>query len=523
MLSTLTNKDKNDIQELLAGALDIDTLEEIFSLNSTLLGFQDELLNYTGAKKHKRLVELCLHMLGDSLLRNELIRNSFSIYKNIPSLKKWRPGSKSAVNFCKALNISTRYAGLLSKDDTRPFLSYVPTTSKLILADYQKEVLENCLESLKNSNTMLSLPTGGGKTYVATNLLHKFHINLKRDVTSIWIAHTEELCDQAARTIYDTWSDSNEKEPLIVLRAWGRQLKKLTDGELYEEIVLADHQRISHKVIVTTPHTAKKLLEDEKNKLNVFRINNLKLIIIDEAHRAAAQSYKDVLKYSSKISDTQIPVLGLSATPVRETYSSHKYKGTEELAKLFNNLVEPYQTLGKNNSPTEALQERGFLSKLNTHKIQPSIKTPKELSKHIYEILKDKNTKNSILFTPDISSSKVMATYLNEIGLSCEHVSSQSPEYERQLIIKNMREHKIDVLCNCEILTTGFDAPHIENIFLARNTNSPVLYKQIIGRGLRGPKFGGTETCNLYLCGISLPFEADPNTSDFARSVWNIN
>jgi superfamily II DNA or RNA helicase len=45
------------------------------------------------------------------------------------------------------------------------------------------------------------------------------------------------------------------------------------------------------------------------------------------------------------------------------------------------------------------------------------------------------------------------------------------------------------------VLTTGFDAPKVQAIVIARPTVSPVLYEQMIGRGMRGPRFGGTERC----------------------------
>ena len=50
---------------------------------------------------------------------------------------------------------------------------------------------------------------------------------------------------------------------------------------------------------------------------------------------------------------------------------------------------------------------------------------------------------------------------------------------------------------NVGTLTTGFDAPIVRRVIMARPTTSPVLFEQMIGRGLRGPKFGGTEKCTV--------------------------
>ena len=53
------------------------------------------------------------------------------------------------------------------------------------------------------------------------------------------------------------------------------------------------------------------------------------------------------------------------------------------------------------------------------------------------------------------------------------------------------------VICNFEILSTGFDDPKTDVVFISRPTFSIVLYAQMIGRGLRGPAIGGSESCKI--------------------------
>jgi superfamily II DNA or RNA helicase len=50
------------------------------------------------------------------------------------------------------------------------------------------------------------------------------------------------------------------------------------------------------------------------------------------------------------------------------------------------------------------------------------------------------------------------------------------------------------------VLTTGFDAPKVSHVVMARPTVSQVLYEQMVGRGLRGRVFGGTDTCVILDC-----------------------
>ena len=60
-----------------------------------------------------------------------------------------------------------------------------------------------------------------------------------------------------------------------------------------------------------------------------------------------------------------------------------------------------------------------------------------------------------------------------------------------------MRENKIDAIFNYGVLSTGFDAPNIKTVVIARPTTSIVLYSQMIGRGIRGTLVGGTGECRV--------------------------
>jgi DNA repair protein RadD len=76
-------------------------------------------------------------------------------------------------------------------------------------------------------------------------------------------------------------------------------------------------------------------------------------------------------------------------------------------------------------------------------------------------------------------------------------LSADTPLTVRRALIRDFKEGRIEFLCNYGVLTTGFDAPKTQCIALCRPTTSDVLYEQIIGRGLRGPTFGGTADCTI--------------------------
>ena len=69
--------------------------------------------------------------------------------------------------------------------------------------------------------------------------------------------------------------------------------------------------------------------------------------------------------------------------------------------------------------------------------------------------------------------------------------------YARRKAIDDFKSGKVNFIINYEILTTGFDSTKIECVFITRPTKSVILYSQMIGRGLRGPKMGGKSECLL--------------------------
>ena len=200
--------------------------------------------------------------------------------------------------------------------------------------------------------------------------------------------------------------------------------------------------------------------------------------------------------------------------------------GTKSLKELFGKLLIPSKTLGSN--PKKELQKRGYLSLPKTVNID--IKTPirldennnqglseriidKDLQKKadnqkrresILEFIKKNKTSSLILrfynFSPSARDAQEFSLMLRKAGYSSGCITGETNSKTRRRIIDDFSSGKIQFVCNCEILTTGFDEPKIDHVIMARPTISQVLYEQMIGRGLRGEKFGGTKTCTFFVC-----------------------
>ena len=128
-----------------------------------------------------------------------------------------------------------------------------------------------------------------------------------------------------------------------------------------------------------------------------------------------------------------------------------------------------------------------------------------ETGKREIEIIRElirRGSESIIVFTNDVEEARTLSAILrldSEKPIRSEYIEATTPFSTRRNIVSDFRNGEIDVLFNYGILTTGFDAPGIDTVVVFRRAldESSSLFAQMIGRGLRGPKFGGTETCQV--------------------------
>jgi superfamily II DNA or RNA helicase len=270
-------------------------------------------------------------------------------------------------------------------------------------------------------------------------------------------------------------------------------------------------------------------------------------MIIDEAHRAAAPTYRMIM---ARIESRKVPILGLTATPFRDTNSvDGGIAGARDLRQIFHELIEANGTLGP--SPRETLQDRKVLARPVVETIQTSIRLHPpsivdrdnlteadiERTDEALGIQSDRperrfailsrilpvcrNTMNRVLyFGPRVVDAEAMAFLLRQEGIPAAVVSGSTRDATRRRAIEDFRSGAIRVLCSCEILTTGFNVPQVTHVVMARPTVSLVLYEQMVGRGLRGPRFGGTDECVIIDCDDNYKGERPPLGYEMFREVW---
>jgi len=102
-----------------------------------------------------------------------------------------------------------------------------------------------------------------------------------------------------------------------------------------------------------------------------------------------------------------------------------------------------------------------------------------------------------LLFANSVAHAQYLAARLHLAGCPAAAVSGQTDRLARQHFTRRFRAGDLRVICNHSVLTTGFDAPKADMILISRPVFSPVLYMQMVGRGLRGPANGGTDHCEI--------------------------
>ncbi|MHC4538836.1 MAG: DEAD/DEAH box helicase [Planctomycetota bacterium] len=489
---------------------------------------------------------------GIDVLANKEIRQAVAKACNTTFPGKWHPGKNAAIEFVQKTSFPSELAGIpaIERPPDYEYLEGKVTLGEL--RPFQQEVKVELRRTLDTcGKSLVTLPTGAGKTRVAVDCIRDWLTERHGEVSSptpraavLWLAHTEELCEQAYTCFKEVWEASAHVCPLLVVRFWGRYTNEM-----------AHHRdtlrQITNKpsVLVSTPQRVVNLLKEDGAIVQDLK-GSLSLLVIDEAHRAAAQSYKKILSALASVMDP-VATVGLTATPFRmEYFYEDPYEGTKDLCDVFDRrLIEPKQTLGDN--PRQRLQEmrilaspvfqtihtptivkvpsvpdEGSISDEETFRIDRILALKVDKSARRLAVLKDilpiaRDPDNSILyFGPSVRDAECMTYLLRRHHVPAEVVHGGTRHATRRQIINEFKAKSIRVLCNCEVLTTGFDAPVVTHLVIARPTISCVLYEQMIGRGLRGPEFGGTEECIILNCEDHFRGDRLHLGYDTFRKVW---
>ncbi len=342
------------------------------------------------------------------------------------------------------------------------------------LRPYQQEAVDATLNHFRKSDesAVIVLPTGAGKSLVIAELARL----ARRKI--LVLTHVKELVEQN-HAKYQSYGLSG-----------GIYAAGLKRKEKHHQVTFASVQSVAAN-------------------LDQFR-DEYSLVIIDECHRVSGEEtsqYQRIIELLRQQNDS-LKVLGLTATPYRLAmgwiYRYH-YRGfvrgtDDEQDKPFRHCI--YEL------PLSYMINRGYLTRpelVNAAVAQYDFSALTQdrfgeyaekdvnqlLSKHqrvtraiIEQVMEMAAERQGVMiFAATVQHAQEIAGYLPEQETAL--VTGATDLRDRDRLIQRFKQRQLKYLVNVSVLTTGFDAPHVDLIAILRPTQSVSLYQQIVGRGLR--------------------------------------
>lgn len=460
----------------------------------------------------QQLASLLIDLQGPALLphiSNELEEQGL----NPP--KRW--GTQQAREFVKSIGFPTEYA--LSQSKARePELTVNGPVDLPPLHWYQEEVLEGLSQLLADykprRRAVVSLPTGAGKTRVMVEAaISTVLLPVSEQRSVLWIAQSDELCEQAVQAFRAVWLNKGaEATDLRIARFWGGNRTPSASNAAEPTVVVATIQTMNSRMGVG----------------ELSWIYDAGLVVIDECHHSIAPIYTNLLRWldaahssHAKKGRVEPPIIGLSATPLRADEDE-----TARLASRYDNVWLP----DNQERLHAALRREGVLSETEFVELKTESQLTAEEKKRlqslptpwqglefeniiedinvrlagdetrnelIVDAVRTRNEEKVLLFANSVAHAEEMSVRLNLAGIRASAVSGSTTRAARRYFLDKFQRGDTRVLCNHSVLTTGFDAPKTDMILISRQVFSRVRYMQMVGRGLRGVKNGGTLKCRI--------------------------
>lgn len=341
----------------------------------------------------------------------------------------------------------------------------------LILRDYQNQAVNAVITQLNKpynfENPVVCMPTGTGKSFVIAEIVRQL-LQQKPTFTILVLTHVKELIQQN----YDKFKIICPDTSAGIFSAG------LNKKQLNHNVVFASIQSIIN-------------IKDN--------LNNIDFIIIDEAHRVPNDNesqYKNLINFLyTKNADLRI--IGLTATPFRTGSGSilndgiftkivfDNTQGQDFLSLIQNGYIvnlEPRETPFKYDIKDVSMLGGDY----NLQQLEKAVNKQALTVKILDNALQLAEQRNKfIVFAAGVNHAKNICMYLNNRNVRTTYITNDLNNAERDRRIADFKAGKFKAIVNNNILTTGFDCPEIDCIIMMRPTLSPVLWVQMLGRGMR--------------------------------------
>ena len=321
------------------------------------------------------------------------------------------------------------------------------------LRDYQKECVRTVDGLPEGARSVVAVATGLGKTAIAAHF--------KREGRVLWLSHRDELVRQPERYFAEQGASFG--------------IEKASERSSGEDVVSASVQTLARD-----------------GRLETFRPDDFAMVICDEAHHAAAPTYRKILEYFSPKK-----LIGLTATPKRGD--------GVRLTDVFDGICF-----------SRDLRwgiENGYLSRIRCLQVRSSFsmdKVKKQAGDYsassLTATMKQSDDdlvvtrayldhclpegKKTLVYCPTLEVCRMVENTMKEAlpeGMknTVALLSQKNTPEERRAILERYRQGAVKCIINCMILTEGTDLPDTEAVINNRPSANDSLYQQIVGRGTR--------------------------------------
>ena len=332
--------------------------------------------------------------------------------------------------------------------------------------EYQTECLNKIIGRYEHGITrqLVSLPTGTGKTVIFS------HLAKTMNRRTLILAHRDELLDQAIAKLRMVWPEADIGKV------------KATQDETDAHVVVASVQSAARK-----------------NRLQRLARQNFGLLIIDECHHAAADSYKRIVHdLDFMVGDPSRLCVGLTATPARAdglalgtVFQEIVYEASLPTMIRAGYLCDLSGIAVKTETDLSNVGCRA--GEYQTGQLAQAVDTPARNQIAVEAYLEHAADRKAIAFCANVDHARSLADTFSASGISAAAVWGDMPTEDRRRTLAGFDRGRLQVVTNCGVLTEGFDQPDVSALLMCRPTRSQGLYIQMVGRGTR--TYPGKQDC----------------------------
>ncbi|HEM3518696.1 TPA: DEAD/DEAH box helicase [Streptococcus suis] len=363
----------------------------------------------------------------------------------------------------------------------------------------QEQALEGLATVRKNGaqKALVISATGTGKTYLSA-----FDVKQYNPEKMLFIVHREQILQKSLKDFQKVLGFEDD------------------EGCIYKSGTDISQKRYIFATIQTISRA---------DNLQVFDPTFFNYILIDEVHKAGADTYKKVMNYFQPDF-----YLGMTATPERtdgqNIYELFDYNIAYEIRlqeALDNDMLCPFIYYGVSDIKIDGqlIDEKATFSNLVSEQRVNHI-----LEKVSYYGVSGEEVKG-LIFCSSVKEAKELENQFNNRGLRTRALSGENSQEERQRVVQDLENGYLDYILTVDIFNEGIDIPSVNQVVMLRNTQSSIIFIQQLGRGLRKHDSKEYVTIidfignyqNNYLIPVALFGDQSMNKDNYRREVRESN